>query len=69
MSVETKALIETAKTLGLFLIALAAVYTILNILGPKLGLILLSVSILGYFLWLTYDYYVSKFRSEETLKN
>lgn len=69
MSVKTKALIETAKTAGLFLIALAAVYTIMDIIGPKLGLILLSVSILGYFLWLTYDYYVSKFRAEETFKS
>lgn len=68
MSARTKALIETAKTAGLFLIALAAFYTILDILGPKLGLILLSVSILGYFLWLTYDYYVSKFRTEENFK-
>ena len=68
MSIKKKALIETAKTGGLFLIALAALYTILNILGPKLGLILLSVSILGYFFWLTYDYYINKFTVEEKFK-
>ena len=68
MSIKKKALVETGKTVGLFLIALAALYTILNILGPKLGLILLSVSILGYFFWLTYDYYISKFTVEEKFK-
>lgn len=68
MSIRTKALIETAKTGGLFLIAMAAMYTILDILGPKLGLILLSVSILGYFFWLTYDYYINKFTVEEKFK-
>jgi hypothetical protein len=68
MSIKKKALVETGKTAGLFLIALAALYTILNILGPKLGLILLSVSILGYFFWLTYDYYINKFTVEEKFK-
>ena len=68
MSIKKMALVETGKTVGLFLIALAALYTILNILGPKLGLILLSVSILGYFFWLTYDYYISKFTVEEKFK-
>jgi len=69
MSVRSKAIVETLKSVGLFLIALAAVYTIMDILGPKLGLILLSVSILGYFAWLTYDYYVNKFTTEEQLKD
>ncbi len=69
MSVRTKALVETVKTAGLFLIAIAAVYTIFNIIGPTLGLMLLSVSILGYFTWLTYDYYVNKFKIEEQLKD
>ena len=68
MSIKKKALVETGKTVGLFLIAMAAVYTIMNILGPKLGLILLTVSILGYFFWLTYDYYISKFTVEEKFK-
>ena len=68
MSIKKKALVETGKTVGLFLIAMAAVYTIMNILGPKLGLILLTVSILGYFFWLTYDYYINKFTVEEKFK-
>lgn len=68
MSIKKKALVETGKTVGLFLIAMAALYTILNILGPKLGLILLSVSLIGYFFWLTYDYYISKFTVEEKFK-
>ena len=68
MSIKKKALVETGKTVGLFLIAMAAVYTIMNILGPKLGLILLSVSLIGYFFWLTYDYYISKFTVEEKFK-
>ena len=68
MSIKKKALVETGKTAGLFLIAMAALYTILNILGPKLGLILLSVSLIGYFFWLTYDYYISKFTVEEKFK-
>jgi len=68
MSIKKKALVETGKTVGLFLIAMAAVYTIMNILGPKLGLILLTVSLIGYFFWLTYDYYISKFTVEEKFK-
>ena len=69
MSVRSKAIAETLKSVVLFLVALAAVYTIMDILGPKLGLILLSVSMIGWFIWLTYDYYVNKFTTEEQLKD
>ena len=69
MSVRSKAIVETLKSVVLFLVALAAVYTIMDILGPTLGLILLSVSMIGWFIWLTYDYYVNKFTTEERLKD
>ena len=61
MSIRSKAIIETAKTLAALIVAGVAFYFILDILGPTVGLILMLVSLVGWFTWLTYDFYVHKF--------
>jgi hypothetical protein len=68
MSVRSKALIETLKVMALWLAACVGVYFLLGILGPKLGMLLILVSMISWFGWLAYDYYVSKFTMEEKLK-
>jgi hypothetical protein len=68
MSVRSKAIVETAKTVGLLIAAGVVFYFILDILGPTFGLILMLVSLVGWFTWLTYDFYVHKFTVEEKFK-
>jgi hypothetical protein len=69
MDIRSKAAVETAKVLALFIVSGAAFYFLLNILGPKLGIILMLVSLVGWFAWLTYSFYVDKFSWEEKYKN
>ena len=68
MSIHSKALVETAKVMALWLAAGVGVYFLLGLLGPKLGMLLILVSMVSWFGWLAYDYYVSKFTMEEKLK-
>ena len=68
MSVRTKAAIETAKLTAFFALGGVAYYFILDLLGPKFGLGLLLVSLVGYFVWLAYDFYFHKFTVEEKFK-
>jgi hypothetical protein len=68
MSIRSKAMIETAKTLAAFTAGGVAFYFLLDLLGPKLGVILMLVSLVGWFAWLTYSFYVDKFTVEEKFK-
>ena len=68
MSIRKKAAVETAKLTTFFALGGVTYYYILDLLGPKLGLGLLLVSLVGYFVWLAYDFYVHKFTVEEKFK-
>jgi hypothetical protein len=68
MSIRSKAAIETVKTLAAFIAGGVAFYFLLDLLGPKLGVILMLVSLVGWFAWLTYSFYVDKFSIEEKFK-
>ena len=68
MSIRSQAIIETAKTLAALIVAGVACYFILDILGPTVGLILMLVSLVGWFTWLTYDFYVHKFTLQDKWK-
>jgi hypothetical protein len=68
MSIRSKAAIETLKTLGLFTASGIVFYFLLDLLGPKLGMLLMLVSLVGWFAWLTYSFYVDKFSVEEKFK-
>ena len=68
MSVRSKALVETSKVMALWLAAGVGVYFLLGLLGPKLGMLLILVSMVSWFVWLAYDYYVNKFTVEEKFK-
>ena len=68
MSIRSKAIFETLKSLA-FVSAVAVVwYILLEILGLKLGILLMLVSMIGWFAWLVYDYYHNKFSLEEKFK-
>ena len=69
MSVKTKALVETAKVMALWLAAGVGVYFLLGLLGPKLGMWLILASMIAWFGWLAYDYHLNKFIAEEKLKD
>lgn len=69
MSVKTKALVETAKVMALWLVAGVGVYFLLGLLGPKLGMWLILASMIAWFGWLAYDYHLNKFIAEEKLKD
>ena len=68
MSVRSKAIVETLKSLAFVSAVGVGWYILLEILGLKLGVLLMLVSMFGWFAWLMYDYYVSKFTMEEKLK-
>jgi hypothetical protein len=68
MSIRSKAAIETLKTLGVFAAAGVLFYALLSILGPKLGLLFMLMSMVGWFAWLTYSFYVDKFTLEDKWK-
>jgi uncharacterized membrane protein (DUF106 family) len=68
MSIRSKAAVETLKTLGVFAAVGVAFYFLLDFLGPKLGLLFMLVSMVGWFAWLTYSFYVDKFSMEEKFK-
>lgn len=68
MSIRKKAAVETAKNVAAFGAGGVAFYFLLELLGPRLGLIFMLVSMIGWFTWLVYDYYVSKFTMEEKFK-
>jgi hypothetical protein len=68
MIVHTQAAVETVKTVAGYVAGGVAFYFLLNFLGPKLGLILMLVSLVGWVAWMTYAYYVDKFTWEEKYK-
>ena len=68
MSIRSKAIFETFKSLAFVSAIGVGWYILLEILGIKLGMLLMIVSMLGWFAWLTYDYYVNKFSVEEESK-
>lgn len=65
MSIRSKAIVETVKIMLLWLAVAVGVYFFLDILGPKLGAVFIIVSMIGWFGWLAYDYFVHKFTWEE----
>jgi hypothetical protein len=68
MSIRSKAIVETLKSLAFVSAVGVGWYILLEILGLRLGLILMLVSMMGWFAWLVYDYYVNKFTVEEKFK-
>jgi hypothetical protein len=68
MSIRSKAIVETLKSLAFVTVVGVGWYILLEILGLRLGLILMLVSMMGWFAWLIYDYYVNKFTVEEKFK-
>lgn len=68
MSIRSKAIIETLKSLAFVSAVGVGWYFLLEILGIRLGLMLMLVSMIGWFAWLVYDYYVNKFTVEEKFK-
>jgi len=68
MSIRSKAIFETLKSLAFVSAVAVGWYILLEILGLKLGMLLMIVSMIGWFGWLTYDYYVNKFTMEEKFK-
>ena len=68
MSIRSKAIVETFKSLTIAVAVGVGFYMLLDILGPKLGLFFMLVSMIGWFAWLVYDYYVNKFTMEEKFK-
>jgi hypothetical protein len=68
MSIRSKAIVETLKSLAFVAVVGVGWYILLEILGLRLGLILMLVSMMGWFAWLIYDYYVNKFTVEEKFK-
>ena len=68
MSIRSKAIVETLKSLAFVSAIGVGWYFLLEILGLRLGLILMLVSMMGWFAWLVYDYYVNKFTVEEKFK-
>ena len=68
MSIRSKAIVETLKSLAFVSAVTVGWYILLEILGLRLGLIFMLVSMLGWFACLVYDYYVSKFTMEEKFK-
>jgi hypothetical protein len=68
MSIRSKAAVETLKTLGAFTAGGVAFYFLLDLLGPKLGMLLMLVSLVGWFAWLVYDYYVHMFTLKDKWK-
>ena len=69
MSVRSKAIVETLKSLAFVSAVGVGWYVLLEILGLRFGLLLMLVSMIGWFVWLIYDYYVNKFTTEEQLKD
>ena len=68
MSVKSKAAIETGKFLVYFSIIFCGCYVLLDQLGPKVGLIVISFGLIGGLAWSVYDYFVHKFSIEEKFK-
>lgn len=68
MSIRSKAIVETLKSLAFVSVVGVGWYILLEILGLRLGLILMLVSMFGWFAWLVYDYYVNKFTIQEKFK-
>ena len=68
MSIRSKAIVETLKSLAFVSAVGVGWYFLLEVLGLRLGLLLMLVSMLGWFAWLVYDYYVNKFTVEEKFK-
>ena len=68
MSIRSKAIVETLKSLAFVSVVGVVWYILLEILGFRLGLLLMLVSMMGWFAWLIYDYYVNKFTVEEKFK-
>ena len=69
MSVRSKAAFQTAKALVIGFFTFAVFYLLLDLLGPKLGIAFLLISMISGFTWLVYDYYVHKFTVEGKLKD
>lgn len=69
MSVQSKAIVETLKSLAFVSAVGVGWYFLLEILGLRVGLLLMLTSMIGWFAWLIYDYYVNKFTWEEKLKD
>lgn len=68
MSIRSKAIVETLKSLAFVSAVGVGWYILLEILGLRLGLLLMLTSMIGWFAWLVYDYYVNKFTMEEKFK-
>ena len=68
MSIRSKAIVETLKSLAFVSAIGVGWYFLLEILGLRVGLILMLASMIGWFAWLVYDYYVNKFTVEEKFK-
>jgi len=69
MNIRLKAAVETTKLLGLLGVIGAAYYMLLDMLGPKIGMLFILVSMIGVFSWSIYDYFYNKFTWQEKYKD
>jgi hypothetical protein len=68
MGIHKQAAVETVKSVAVLFAAGVVFYFLLSILGPKLGLLFMLVSMIGWFTWLTYSFYVDKFTMQDKFK-
>jgi hypothetical protein len=61
-------MVETGKFLAYFSIIFCGCYVLLDQLGPKFGMIVIALGLIGSLAWSVYDYYVNKFTLEDKWK-
>ena len=68
MAIHKQAAIETAKLLAALIAGGIAMYFLLDILGPKVGIFFILLGMIGGFAWTAYDYFVHKYTLQDKWK-
>jgi hypothetical protein len=69
MKIQVRAALQTLKMFSFLLAFGLGFYLIFLFIGPRIGMLLIMLSLIGSFVWLVYDYYLNKFYWEEKSKN